>query len=78
MHQDIAVMRGQARRILVRLGHARDAFDEILYIPRVAAFAGHMVDAPSRTTPRFPEDKVGTVRKAIVERLNKYRHRLWL
>ena len=72
MHQDIAVMRGQARRILVRLGHARDAFDEILYIPRVAAFAGHMVDAPSRTTPRFPEDKVGTVRKAIVERLNKY------
>jgi hypothetical protein len=71
-HQDIAVMRRQARRHLERLGLQPDALDRVLYIPRVAAFSGHMVDVPGRPIPRFPKEKVGAVRKAIADRLKQH------
>jgi tetratricopeptide (TPR) repeat protein len=71
-HQDIAVMRRQARRDLANLGLRPDALDDVLYIPRVTAFSGHMVDAPERETPRFPKEKVSAVRKAIAERLKQH------
>jgi hypothetical protein len=72
LHQDIAVMRRQARRNLQKLGLQRDSLDGVLDVPRVAAFTGHMVDAPGRPTPRFPQDKVGDVRNAIAEQLKKH------
>jgi hypothetical protein len=71
-HQDIAVMRRQARLNLDNLGLPRDALDDVLYVPRVAAFSGHLVDAPGRPDARFPPDKVAAVRKAILERLQHY------
>ncbi|HEX2229000.1 MAG TPA: TRAFs-binding domain-containing protein [Candidatus Binatia bacterium] len=71
-HQDIAVMRRQARRNLQKLGLQRDSLDGVLQVPGVAAFTGHMVDAPGRPTPRFPQEKVGIVRNAIAERLKKH------
>ena len=39
------------------------------YAPAVAAvlFSGHMVDAPDRTEPRFPPDRVPLVRREIAE-----------
>ncbi len=36
-----------------------------LRIPPVVAFTGHMLDAPGRKAPRFPEDRVEGVRGAI-------------
>jgi class 3 adenylate cyclase len=63
---DIASMRRQ----LVMLQHVRPAASQLLAVvsgPNVVAFSGHMIDAPSRATPRFPaylEDAV----KAQVER----------
>jgi tetratricopeptide (TPR) repeat protein len=71
-HQDIAVMRRQARRNLEKLGLDRNVFDAILSVPSVAAFTGHMVDVPGRATSRFPSSKVVAVRKAIAECLKKY------
>jgi tetratricopeptide (TPR) repeat protein len=68
-HQNIAVMRWQARLDLRALGLADDTLNSVLYIPGVAAFTGHMTDAPGRPSPRFPEEKVGAVRKAIRGRL---------
>jgi hypothetical protein len=46
--------------------------DAVLDVPRVAAFTGHMVDAPGRATPRFPPDKVAAVRKAMAACLTKH------
>ena len=46
--------------------------DELLTVPRVIAYFGHMVDAPERRTPRFPPQQVGPVRLAIRERLACY------
>jgi hypothetical protein len=69
-HETIAGMRKQARLDLETLGLDRHALDGILNVPRVAAFAGHMIDAPWRAVPRFPSGKVEPVRKEIAERLS--------
>lgn len=71
-HQDIAVMRRQARRNLEKLGLQKSALDAVLDVPRVAAFTGHMVDAPGRAAPRFPSNKVAAVRKAMAACLKKH------
>jgi tetratricopeptide (TPR) repeat protein len=69
-HQNIAVMRWEARFDLKELReHPPNTLDSVLYIPGVAAFTGHMTDAPGRASPRFPQEKVGAVRMAIRERL---------
>jgi tetratricopeptide (TPR) repeat protein len=68
-HENIAVMRRQARLNLEALGQRRDALDGVLPVPSIVAFVGHMVDAPDRATPRFPTSKVGKLRRAIRKRL---------
>lgn len=65
----VAVMRRQAR---LDLDGLRDALLATFRIPGVAAFTGHMTDAPGRAAPRFPEDKVGVVRHAIRDRLTAH------
>ena len=44
---------------------------EALRIPPVVAFSGHMLDAPGRKTPRFPESAVPEVKRRIAELLDK-------
>ncbi len=39
--------------------------------PRVLLFAGHMIDAPDRKTPRFPADKEGVARTKIKEAVER-------
>jgi hypothetical protein len=39
---------------------------------RVAAFSGHMTDAPGRMDPRFPEHKAEAVRMEIARRLAQF------
>ncbi len=70
--ENIARMRGQARRNLERLNQPRDALDDILTVKRVAAFTGHMIDTADRAQPRFPADRVGEVRAAIRHRLKEH------
>lgn len=72
LHQDIAVMRRQARRNLDALGQPRDKLDDVLPVPRVLAYFGHMVDADNRLIPRFPASKVGSLRKVIRGRIKRY------
>ncbi|MEO8136244.1 MAG: tetratricopeptide repeat-containing protein, partial [Betaproteobacteria bacterium] len=65
LHQNIAVMRRQARQNLKALNRPPDQLDDVLPVPRVLAYIGHMVDTPGRAPPRFPASKVGAVRLAI-------------
>ncbi len=67
--ENIAAMRRQARRDLEALNFPRGALDAALPIARVAAFAGHMVDAPGREPPRFPPEKVEAVGRRIADRI---------
>lgn len=67
--QHIATMRRQARANLTALGLDTNALDDTLVVRSVVAFTGHMIDAPTRLVPRFPESSIGRVRLAIRDRL---------
>jgi len=71
--ENIATMRRCARQDLQALKLDRGALDDVLTVPRIAAFAGHMTDAPDRREPRFPEALVGKSRLAIREKLRELR-----
>ena len=71
-HQNIAVMRRQARLELKALGRDESALDDILTVPKVVVFAGHMIDEDGRDPPRFPQSKVGKIRNAIKAKLEAY------
>ncbi|MEQ8329431.1 MAG: trypsin-like peptidase domain-containing protein [Longimicrobiales bacterium] len=78
-HSDLraqVVMRRQIRWNLEWLGQPIDALDDLFDIPGVAAFVGHMTDAPDRPTPRFPERCVASVRKGIAASLREHQIRI--
>ena len=50
----------------------RDWLDKCFDFPSVVVFAGHMVDAAGRTTPRFPAAREGEVRAAIKAKLEEH------
>jgi len=63
---DIASMRRQ----LMLIGSAdAHALLSCVPAPRVIAFAGHMIDAPERATPRFPAGLEGAVASALRDRI---------
>ena len=64
-------MRQQARLNLKYLGKPVDVLDDVLPVPGVLAFAGHMVDEDGRPMARFPKGKVTAVRLAIRDMLKK-------
>jgi len=66
---DLSVMREQARKNLANLSLDPTILDTILQLPRIAAFTGHMLDAPGRNPERFPEKKAPLVQEAIRNKL---------
>ena len=68
---DLASTRHNASLILNYFGKGKTSIEEILRIPPVVVFSGHMIDGPDRPSPRFPPELEDTVRQAIRERLNK-------
>jgi hypothetical protein len=65
----IASTRRNARLILHHVGGSGARIEAALRVPRVAVFAGHLVDAPGRTPARFPPELAPSVGAAIAERL---------
>lgn len=59
--------RKQARALSRQLYGRSDTFDDCFPIPKLVVFSGHMIDAPDRRTPRFPQEKEGEI-KALLER----------
>jgi hypothetical protein len=64
----VATMRRQLRLLAPAVPQAADALRQ-LPAPDVVAFAGHMIDAPDRSTPRFPPEMAPSVRAAMREYL---------
>ena len=69
---DLSTTRRQARLLMNNLG--KDAFEieQLLAIPPVVVFSGHMIDRPTRPKPRFPpsnEKIIADVIRKEVERL---------
>lgn len=67
---DIASTRRNARLVLRALDADAACIDEWLRLPRVAAFAGHLIDRADRLVPRFPPELVPAVHAELRERLS--------
>ena len=65
---DLSTTRRQARLLAAHLPGDARAID-VLRIPPVLVYAGHMIDAPDRESPRFPPAIEPGVRGALRERL---------
>jgi class 3 adenylate cyclase len=63
--------RRNARLLMDHLDGDRDRIEHCFHIPAVVVFAGHMIDQPNRSTPRFPPALEEAVKQAIGERLRK-------
>jgi class 3 adenylate cyclase len=71
---DIASTRRNALLVLGSMddeGHGEEVLSAIS-VPTVMVFAGHMIDRPDRSQPRFPPGKEESVREAILERLSGF------
>ena len=66
----IATMRRQVHLLADVIPHARGVLD-VLPAADVLAFVGHMIDAPDRSTPRFPAVLAPAVTAAIRERVGR-------
>ena len=67
---EIASMRRQLKLLAPRLELAAEALG-VLRMPRVAMFAGHMLDRPDRPLPRFPPGLAPAVEAAIGRALDE-------
>jgi class 3 adenylate cyclase/tetratricopeptide (TPR) repeat protein len=61
--------RKQARVLSRQLYGRPDAFDECFPIPKLVVFSGHMIDAPDRRSPRFPQAKEREVKELLEKQL---------
>jgi class 3 adenylate cyclase len=66
---DLASTRRQSRILLAHLRDAPADVAKALAIPPIVAFAGHMIDANGRASPRFPASLESPVRKELRSRL---------
>lgn len=68
---DLDSSRRNARLILKHWNEDPSWIDKYLRVPSVVVFAGHMVDRPDRSEPRFPEELASAVAAEIQQKLNK-------
>ena len=68
---DLVATRRNARLILRHQDVDPRAIDACFHIPRVALFAGHLIDKPGRAQPRFPAHVAEDVRAAVLEILRR-------
>ena len=66
---DLASTRRNARLIVRHLQVDGSRIEACFRVPRVVVFAGHLVDRPGRSSPRFPPALESAVRNAIRDRL---------
>jgi class 3 adenylate cyclase/tetratricopeptide (TPR) repeat protein len=70
---DLSSTRHQARILLDHLQIDPSWLDGAIKIPPVMVFTGHMIDAPGRDEPRFPQHMAEEVRRQIRSKIEKLR-----
>lgn len=70
---DVNSSRRQAELLAACLAIDASWVGEVLSVPPVLVYSGHMLDHPSRSTVRFPAALEGAVRHALRERLQRLR-----
>jgi class 3 adenylate cyclase len=75
-YRNLVSTRRNARLLLEQLGGHPEGIERALRVPRVAMFAGHMIDRPDRATPRFPPRLEHAVYDAVRDRLSNLNCRI--
>ena len=70
-HGAVASMRRQLKLLASRHDLAGEILS-LLSLPKVVAFAGHMIDAQDRSTPRFPAYMEARVQRALAEAIEQH------
>jgi class 3 adenylate cyclase len=70
-YANLSSTRAQARRVLESRSEELGWLDEILQIPPVVVFSGHMIDHPDRKTPRFPASSQAAVEAGVRQLLEQ-------
>ncbi len=70
---DLSTTRRQARFLLSERGEDPRWVEEVLQVPPLAMFTGHMIDRPGRESARFPPEHEDRVAHAIRERIRRMR-----
>ncbi|MDO8541932.1 MAG: TRAFs-binding domain-containing protein [Opitutaceae bacterium] len=68
---DLATIRRRLRDAMGKTEHGTDWLDRCFEFPTVVVFAGHMLDHPGRTTPRFSAEREAEVREQIRQQLTR-------
>lgn len=66
---NLSSTRGQARLLLQHRGESAAWLDEVIDVPPVLVYTGHMIDAPGRAQPRFEPRMEDAVRNDIRSRI---------
>jgi class 3 adenylate cyclase len=68
---DLSSTRHQARLLLEHQGASTEWLDDVMRMPPVLVYTGHMIDAPERSRQRFPPQMESEVRASIRARLQQ-------
>jgi len=68
---DLSSTRHQARLLLEHQGASTAWLDDVMRMPPVLVYTGHMIDAPGRSRQRFPPQMESEVRASIRARLQQ-------
>ena len=68
---NLSTTRRQARLLLAHLNERAEWLDDIMHVPPVLVYSGHMIDAPGRPVPRFDPSMETEVGNAIRAQLRK-------
>jgi class 3 adenylate cyclase len=69
--RDISAMRRQVRELLRQRDEDPAGADDSFGLPAIVVFAGHMLDKPGRTSPRFPLEREAAVKSQIAQFLER-------
>ena len=70
---NLSTTRHQARLLLEHANASSTWLDEVMRVPPVLVYTGHMVDAPDRPQPRFDPAQEAAIRADIYARLDQLR-----
>lgn len=68
---DLSTTRHQARLLLEHQGESAAWLDDVMRMPPVLVYTGHMIDAPGRSQQRFPPQMESEVRASIRAKLQQ-------